>query len=77
MSQTRRARMSGNISCESWTHLDVLNPELDLPESLVLLLVQVTEGELHNSSLQGVVGVLCKTNNRSPRSALHIPVSSC
>ena len=42
------------------THLDILDPELDLPESLVLLLVQVTEGELHNSSLQGVVGVLYK-----------------
>ena len=42
------------------TDLDVLNPKLDLPESLVLLLVQVTERELHNTSLQRVVGVLYK-----------------
>lgn len=38
--------------------LDVFDPQLDLSEALVFILVQVTQRKLDDSALQGVVGVL-------------------
>jgi hypothetical protein len=38
--------------------LDVLDPQLDLSEALVLILVQVAQRKLDDSALEGVVGVL-------------------
>ena len=38
--------------------LDVLDPQLDLSEALVLILVQVAQRELDDSALERVVGVL-------------------
>ena len=39
--------------------LDLVNPELDLAEGLVLVLVEVSEGNLDDTALQGIIGVLC------------------
>lgn len=38
--------------------LNLVNSELDLAESVVLILLQVRQGNLNDSALQGVVGVL-------------------
>ena len=39
------------------TYRDVLNPQLDLSERLLLVVVEVGEGELNNSALERVVGI--------------------
>jgi hypothetical protein len=38
--------------------LNLVDAELDLAESVVLVLLQVGEGDLNDAALQGVVGVL-------------------
>jgi len=38
--------------------LDLINTQLDLAERVLLALVQVSEGDLEDTALQGVVGVL-------------------
>ena len=37
--------------------LDFVNPELNLAESLLLILVEVSEGDLNDTTLEGVIGV--------------------
>ncbi len=44
------------------THLDLLDSQLNLPETLVLLLVQVTERELNHTTFERVIGVFCKSD---------------
>lgn len=38
--------------------LNLVDPELDLPERVVLVLLQVGQGDLDDAALQGIVGVL-------------------
>lgn len=38
--------------------LDLVDPELDLAESVVLILLEISEGDLEDTALEGVVGVL-------------------
>jgi hypothetical protein len=38
--------------------LDLINTQLDLAEGVLLGLVQVSEGDLEDTALQGIVGVL-------------------
>lgn len=44
--------------------LDLVDSELDVSERLLLVLVQVGERELEDSTLEGVVGVLCRFEER-------------
>lgn len=38
--------------------LNLIDTELDLAESVVLILLEISEGDLDDAALQGVVGVL-------------------
>lgn len=38
--------------------LDLVDPELDLAERVLLILLQISEGDLDDAALQGIVGVL-------------------
>lgn len=38
--------------------LDLVDPELDLAERVVLILLEIGEGDLEDTALEGVVGVL-------------------
>ena len=38
--------------------LDLVDPQLDLAEGVVLILLEVGEGSLEDAALEGVVGVL-------------------
>ena len=38
--------------------LDLIDTQLDLAERVLLVLVQVSEGDLEDTALQGIVGVL-------------------
>jgi hypothetical protein len=40
------------------THGNILNPQLDLPETLLGVVLEVGKRDLKNSALQRVVGVL-------------------
>jgi hypothetical protein len=73
--------------------LNLVDAELDLAESVVLILLQVGEGDLDDAALQGVVGVLetggpvdksladtvagAVRSSSSPRGAVAIRVSDC
>lgn len=39
--------------------LDLINAQLDLAEGLLFILVEVSEGELNDTTLEGVIGILC------------------
>lgn len=47
------------------THGNILNLQLDLPERLFLVIVKIGERELDNTTLEGVVGVLCDVSSVS------------
>ena len=40
------------------TNRNILNPKLDLPERLLLIVVEVGEGEFDHATLERVIGVL-------------------
>lgn len=45
------------------THRDILNPQLDLSETLLLVaVVEIGKRELDDSALERVVGVLCRVS---------------
>ena len=43
---------------EAGLALDLINAQLDLAEGVLLVLVQVSEGDLEDTALQSIVGVL-------------------
>lgn len=44
--------------CETVLSLDLVDSQLDLAESMLLILLEIGKGNLENSSLKGVIGVL-------------------
>ena len=50
--------------------LDLVNPQLDLAEGLLLILVEVSEGDLDDATLQGVVRVFWNLVNTPANFAL-------
>ena len=40
--------------------LDLIDPELDLAEGLLLILVEVSQGDLNDTALERVVGIFCE-----------------
>ena len=48
--------------CEAVLALDLIDAELDLAEGLLLVLVEVSEGNLNDAALQRVIGIPCMPN---------------
>ena len=47
--------------------LNIVDSELDLPERVLVVLVEVGEGEFENSALESIGGVLCEGGKRRKR----------
>ena len=57
--------------------LDLIDPELDLAEGLLLVLVEVGKGNLNNTTLERVVGVFCMRCQTLAQSRFVMDTYSC
>jgi hypothetical protein len=58
------------------THGNILNPQLDLPETLLGVVLEVGKRDLKNSALQRVVGVLWNSISVRPKFVLLLQTHS-